>query len=93
MVKSALFWSELDNFPNLQHQERTLESEVLTLAEVAAYLKVNEKTIYRMVQAGKIPAFKVAGSWRFKSDELHSWIESKKNTAPQAREQACEDNS
>lgn len=58
-----------------------MDTEVLTLAEVAAYLKVNEKTIYRMVQGGKIPAFKVAGSWRFKKGELQAWIESNKNTA------------
>lgn len=59
-----------------------MNSEVLTLSEVAAYLKVNDKTIYRLLQRKEIPAFKVAGSWRFKEKDLQVWIESKKNTPP-----------
>ena len=49
---------------------------VLTLAEVAAYLKVTERTIYRLAGAKKIPAFKVGGGWRFRKTDIDDWINS-----------------
>ena len=39
--------------------------EVLKLKDVAALLKVGEKTVYSMAQTGELPAFKVRGQWRF----------------------------
>lgn len=48
--------------------------EVLTLPEVAAYLKVTERTIYRLAGSKKIPAFKVGGVWRFSRAEIDNWI-------------------
>lgn len=50
------------------------ESEVLTIKEVAEYLKVTERTIYRLAAAKKIPAFKVGGAWRFRTTDIDSWI-------------------
>ena len=47
---------------------------ILTLPEVAVLLKVAEKTVYTMARNGQIPAFKVRGQWRFKSDEIDRWI-------------------
>jgi excisionase family DNA binding protein len=35
----------------------------MTVRDVAAYLSVDEKTIYRLAQQGKLPGFKVAGAW------------------------------
>ncbi len=52
----------------------TGESEILTLREVADYLKVTERTIYRLVAARKIPAFKVGGTWRFSRADIDGWI-------------------
>jgi excisionase family DNA binding protein len=52
--------------------------QILTLKEVAEYLKLTEKTAYRLASEGKLPGFKVGGSWRFKREDLESWIESKK---------------
>lgn len=49
-------------------------SEILTLDEVAVYLKAGKKTVYRLVQQGEIPAFKLGGTWRFRSSELDRWI-------------------
>ena len=54
-----------------------MPDDVLTLKEVAEYLKVNERTIYRMVADRKIPGFKVGGSWRFKLTEIEAWIKAK----------------
>lgn len=47
---------------------------VLTIKEVAEYLKVNERTVYRLAAAHKIPAFKVGSAWRFKQSDLEEWI-------------------
>ncbi|HAT7739452.1 methylation-associated defense system helix-turn-helix domain-containing protein MAD1 [Vibrio parahaemolyticus] len=52
--------------------------QILTLKEVAAYLKLAEKTAYRLASEGKLPGFKVGGSWRFKREDLEEWIESQK---------------
>ena len=51
-----------------------MDNEILTIREVAEYLKLAEKTVYRLVAEGKIPGFKVGGAWRFKKDEIESWI-------------------
>ncbi|MBL4584246.1 MAG: helix-turn-helix domain-containing protein [Pseudomonadales bacterium] len=58
-----------------------MNDEILTLKEVAEYLKLAEKTAYRLAQKGKLPGFKVGGSWRFKREDIESWIEQQKNKA------------
>ncbi|EOV0850563.1 helix-turn-helix domain-containing protein [Vibrio parahaemolyticus] len=55
--------------------------QILTLKEVAAYLKLAEKTAYRLASEGKLPGFKVGGSWRFKREDLEVWIEKQKGVA------------
>ncbi len=50
------------------------EPDILTITEVAEYLKVAERTIYRLAAAKKIPAFKVRGTWRFSRAEIEQWI-------------------
>lgn len=52
--------------------------QILTLKEVAAYLKLAEKTAYRLASEGKLPGFKVGGSWRFKYEDLELWIDEQK---------------
>jgi excisionase family DNA binding protein len=52
--------------------------EILTLKEVAEYLKLAEKTAYRLAAEGKLPGFKVGGSWRFKQQDVAAWIEDQK---------------
>ena len=51
------------------------EGEILTIRQVADYLKVTERTIYRLAAAGKIPEFKVGGTWRFSRAEINRWIQ------------------
>jgi excisionase family DNA binding protein len=53
----------------------------MTVKDVADYLNVDEKTIYRLSQRGKLPAFKVAGSWRFQRSDIKNWIISQKQIA------------
>jgi excisionase family DNA binding protein len=49
--------------------------QILTVSQLAKYLKVNERTVYRLAAAGKLPAFKVGASWRFKEAEIEKWIQ------------------
>ena len=56
-----------------------MTDEILTLKEVAEYLKLAEKTAYRLAAEGKLPGFKVGGSWRFKREDIFLWIEENKN--------------
>lgn len=48
--------------------------EIFTLDDVAAYLKVGKRTVYRLAAAKKIPAFKVGGTWRFSRADIDAWI-------------------
>ena len=57
----------------------------MTIREVASYLKMTEKTIYKLAKERKIPAFKVGGNWRFKKETIDDWIEKnmyEKNVKP-----------
>ena len=58
--------------------EKYMNDEILTLKEVAEYLKLAEKTAYRLAAEGKLPGFKVGGSWRFKKADVENWIEQRK---------------
>lgn len=49
--------------------------DISTLQEVAKYLKVDQRTVYRMVKSKQLPAFKVRNQWRFKKDAIDKWIE------------------
>ena len=52
-----------------------MNSEIMTIRDVSEYQKLTEKTAYRLVAEGKIPSFKVGGSWRFRKSEIDKWIE------------------
>ena len=53
----------------------------MTIRYVAAYLNVNEKTVYRLAQKDDLPGFKVLGSWRFQRPDLEAWIAERKDQA------------
>jgi excisionase family DNA binding protein len=53
----------------------------MTVREVASYLNVNEKTVYRLAQKGELPGFKVAGAWRFRRADIDRWIDDQKQAA------------
>ncbi len=53
------------------------KSDILTLKEVAGYMRVNTATIYRLVRTGKIPAFRVGNRWRFRRSSIDEWLNSR----------------
>jgi excisionase family DNA binding protein len=51
-----------------------MDTDIMTIKEVSDYLKLTEKTAYRLAAEGKIPGFKVGGAWRFKRGDIDAWI-------------------
>ncbi|MEM9470005.1 MAG: helix-turn-helix domain-containing protein [Pseudomonadota bacterium] len=51
-----------------------MHTEILTIKELASYLKMAEKTLYRLASNGDVPGFKVGGAWRFRKSEIDKWI-------------------
>jgi excisionase family DNA binding protein len=46
------------------------ESQIMTVEDVAAYLKLSKITIYKLVKKGQLPGFRVGNSWRFRKDKI-----------------------
>ena len=54
-------------------------SELLSLPQVARYLGMAERTLYVWVQQGKIPAFKIGVTWRFRRSDIDAWLETQRS--------------
>jgi excisionase family DNA binding protein len=50
------------------------KKEIMTTKEVARYLRLAEATVYKLAQAGEIPAVKVGRAWRFKRGLIDEWF-------------------
>ena len=53
-------------------------SELMTLPEVAKFLKIADRTVYLWAQKGKLPGFKMGTVWRFKRVDIDRWIDVQK---------------
>ena len=51
-----------------------IDHEILTVKEVSELLKVHHSTVYRMINEGRIPAFKIGSDWRFRKDVIKRWM-------------------
>jgi excisionase family DNA binding protein len=56
-------------------------SAFLTTEEVMDFLRVNARTIYRLIQAGDLPAVRVGRQWRFRRRDLEGWLSRSRETA------------
>jgi PTS system nitrogen regulatory IIA component len=59
------------------------DDEIMTVAEVAAYLKLSEKTIIAMANKNEIPAAKIASQWRFRRRIIDDWLAARMKVLPQ----------
>ena len=48
--------------------------QILTIEELAAYLKLSKSTLYKLAQEGKVPGQKVGKHWRFRRDVIDTWM-------------------
>ena len=53
---------------------KNLQNPIMTLSDLAVYLKLAEKTVLRLVHRGELPCFKVASQWRFRRKDIDEWI-------------------
>jgi len=51
-----------------------VQDDILTIEEVAKYLRVSDRTVYDWAQKGEIPAGKIGTVWRFKKSEVENWV-------------------
>ena len=61
---------------NLAYNQKMPDRELMTIEEVADYLRVKKRTVYEWVKNRKIPAIKTVGQWRFKKIQIDRWLES-----------------
>lgn len=68
-----------------------MNEEIMTVEEVASYLKVDTRTIYRRLKANGIPAFKFGGQWRFKKQDIDLWIKKRYSSSEHSIDIVAED--
>jgi len=49
-------------------------TNILTVSELANYLRVHQATIYRLLKSRELPAFRVGSDWRFDRETIDAWI-------------------
>jgi len=67
----------LDKRQHAASAKTTILTGVMTLQEVADYLRVGRATIHRLLKRNEIPAFKIGRRWRFKVEEIDKWYSSR----------------
>ena len=50
-------------------------TDILTIDELSAYLKISKSTLYKLVREGKIPSQKIGRHWRFRKSAIDRWFE------------------
>ncbi len=54
-------------------------NQVLTLEELAVYLKIPKSTLYKLVQEGRVPGQKLGKQWRFGKTAIDRWLDSEQS--------------
>lgn len=53
------------------------DSEILTVMDVARFLRVPKSTVYKLARVGELPASKIGKHWRFLRRDIHEWMHSR----------------
>jgi len=53
------------------------DSEILTVMDVARFLRVPKSTVYKLARLGELPASKIGKHWRFLRRDIHQWMHSR----------------
>jgi excisionase family DNA binding protein len=59
--------------------ETGLDGQILTVGEVAQFLRVPKSTVYKLARLGQIPASKIGKHWRFLRKDLQAWMHHRSN--------------
>jgi excisionase family DNA binding protein len=68
----------------VRSQNTTKIEPVMTVKELADYLRVHSTTIYRLLRRGELPAFKIGSDWRFNRARIDAWMIDGSRTQPRA---------
>ena len=49
-------------------------THIMTVHEVAEYLRLSEAKVYKLANAGRVPALRLGKSWRFNKEIIDEWI-------------------
>ncbi len=58
-----------------EDKKKRYKPSIMTLPELAKYIRVHKSIVYRMLKDNRIPAIKVGNQWRFKKDRIDCWLE------------------
>lgn len=53
---------------------------IMTVDELAKYLRMHKQTIYRMALEGRLPAYRVGNRWRFRKELIDAWLAEQKHS-------------
>jgi excisionase family DNA binding protein len=67
------------NLQSRRKKDSMVTSNLMTIDDLAVYLKVTRRTIYDWLKHNKIPALKLVGQWRFKKDKIDDWLEAQQS--------------
>ncbi|HXF93717.1 MAG TPA: helix-turn-helix domain-containing protein [Nitrospiraceae bacterium] len=56
------------------NEHASVPSEILTVEDVARFLRVPKSTVYKLARLGRLPAVKIGKHWRFLRGDLHAWM-------------------
>lgn len=62
-------------------ERSTTDGEILTVTEVARFLRVPKSTVYKLARIGELPASKIGKHWRFLRRDIHEWMHSRSGKA------------
>lgn len=57
-----------------------MDNKLLTVEDLAEYLQLSTKTIYRMLRRGQLPCYRVGNQWRFRRETIDTWLEDERKT-------------
>jgi excisionase family DNA binding protein len=58
-----------------------MQTQVLTIQEVATYLRLPEEVVLQEVSQGHLPGRKIADTWRFLKDAIDDWLRTQDSRA------------
>jgi excisionase family DNA binding protein len=59
---------------NGKNDSNGFNTDIMTVHDVAGYLRISEALVYKLARGGQVPALRVGKSWRFRKDLVDEWI-------------------
>jgi len=83
-IKCIVIYGHLDWLDVIGGRGTQMAEDLMTSHELADYLKVDLRTVYRYIKQGQIPKVKVGGRWRFRRSDIEAWLRGDMQVEPLA---------